>query len=219
MIDSYGSRWPAGWLNRTPLSVSSSTSRNRPSCSMTDATVTLILSLTRSLHAASRLVLPGAIPCKSHGPTRQRTSRKVGWPTAAVMRRTCRFLPSRRVSSSQSVGIARRTLIGGVRAHRSTGSSMRRVAAGKVTKSPRSKPSRNRCNAVSPMLPSTCTQYVFGIFAPGSLMRCCSAPSAVSTTNPSLSQSRRPAGYTSSKAMNCFSVGRVGCALNWHTTP
>jgi len=39
--DSPSSRWPAGWLKRRPAEVSSSTTRNRPSRSISAATVTL----------------------------------------------------------------------------------------------------------------------------------------------------------------------------------
>ena len=41
-----------------------------------------------------------------------RTSRKVGWPTAAVIRRTWRLRPSRMVSRSQAVGTFLRNRIG-----------------------------------------------------------------------------------------------------------
>ena len=42
--------------------------------------------------------------------------------------------------------------------------------------------------------PSTCTQYVFHVLWRGSVRRCCSRPSSVSNSRPSLSRSRRPAG-------------------------
>ena len=47
-----------------------------------------------------------------------RTSRRVGRPTAAVMRRTWRLRPSRRSSCSQAVGTVRRWRIGGWRSGR-----------------------------------------------------------------------------------------------------
>ena len=49
-------------------------------------------------------------------------SRSVGWPTAAVMRRTWRLRPSRSSSSIHDVGIALRTRIGGSRAQSHSGS-------------------------------------------------------------------------------------------------
>src|SRR3989454_8681530 len=55
---------------------------------------------------------PGLRSPKVTGPTAMRTRRSVGWPTAAVMRRTCRFCPSRRVTLSQAVGMDLRNLMG-----------------------------------------------------------------------------------------------------------
>lgn len=47
-----------------------------------------------------------------------RTSRSVGWPTAAVMRRTWRLRPSLwMLKASQAVGMLCRTRIGGSRSH------------------------------------------------------------------------------------------------------
>jgi hypothetical protein len=37
---------------------------------------------------------PGCNPSSDQSPILHRTSRKVGWPTAAVILRTCLFLPS-----------------------------------------------------------------------------------------------------------------------------
>src|SRR5690606_20910904 len=47
---------------------------------------------------------PGARSSRDQSPMRTRTRRRVGRPTAAVMRRTWRLRPSRMVSSSQAVG-------------------------------------------------------------------------------------------------------------------
>ena len=54
---------------------------------------------TRQIPPMAWLRVPSTI-----GPIAIRTSRNVGCPTAAVMRRTCRFSPSRSVISSQAVG-------------------------------------------------------------------------------------------------------------------
>ena len=55
---------------------------------------------------------PGARSPSINGPMATRTSRKAGWPTAAVMRLTWRFIPSCRTISTHAVGTVRRTLIG-----------------------------------------------------------------------------------------------------------
>ena len=46
-----------------------------------------------------------------------RTKRSVGWPTAAVMRRTWRLRPSRITNSIHAVGMLARWRIGGSRGH------------------------------------------------------------------------------------------------------
>lgn len=48
---------------------------------------------------------PGERSVGWKAPMEMRMRRRVGWPTAAVMRRTWRFLPSVRVISSQVVGM------------------------------------------------------------------------------------------------------------------
>ena len=89
---------------------------------------------TRS--TASVLDSPGARPSIDQGPTAWRISRSVGSPTAAVIRRTCRLRPSVSVSSSQAVGIALRTRIGGSRGHSPAGSGIDRASAGAVAPVP-----------------------------------------------------------------------------------
>ncbi|MEY2920945.1 MAG: hypothetical protein RL261_2250, partial [Pseudomonadota bacterium] len=59
-------------------------------------------------------------------------SRSVGKPTAAVIRRTCRFRPSLNSTSIHAVGIALRLRIGGSRGHSPSGSAMTRAGAGRV---------------------------------------------------------------------------------------
>ena len=51
-------------------------------------------------------------------------------------------------------------------------------------------------------------------------MRCASVPSSVSSSRPSLSKSRRPAGYTPAGNPNSASVRRAGVprSVNWHST-
>ena len=66
---------------------------------------------------------PGWSVPKSTSPTRTRTSRSVGRPTAAVMRRTWRLRPSRIVSSSQAVGMCLRKRTGGSRGHSQPGAA------------------------------------------------------------------------------------------------
>gem|GEM_PF-4647043 len=58
---------------------------------------------------------PGFILGNLRFPNRTRTKRKVGNPTFAVIRRTCRFFPSVKVKEIQVSGIDFRTRIGGLR--------------------------------------------------------------------------------------------------------
>lgn len=58
--------------------------------------------IEEDLHTARHI--PGARSATDQSPIRQRTSRKVGWPIAAVILRTCRFRPSRMTSFSQQSG-------------------------------------------------------------------------------------------------------------------
>ncbi len=50
----------------------------------------------------------GSSPSSVHGPTAHRISRSVGKPTLAVIRRTCRFLPSLIANRIHAVGIVAR---------------------------------------------------------------------------------------------------------------
>src|SRR5689334_7460680 len=59
-----------------------------------------------------------------NGPILVRTRRRVGSPTAAVMRRTWRFFPSSSVMAIQLVGLSWRTRIGGLRGHSHSGSAI-----------------------------------------------------------------------------------------------
>ena len=62
---------------------------------------------------------PGIKGCvaSENGPMLLRTRRKVGRPTAAVIRRTWRFLPSSSVIAIHPVGLSARARIGGLRGH------------------------------------------------------------------------------------------------------
>ena len=64
--------------------------------------------------------------CPSIRSMLRRISRRVGRPTAAVMRRTWRFRPSRSCSSSQLVGMLARYRIGGSRSGRGGPSARRK---------------------------------------------------------------------------------------------
>ncbi len=79
----------------------------------------------------SRRHAPVASPSRLHGPMRQRTRRRVGKPTAALMRRTWRLRPSVSVRLSQEVGMLARKRTGGSRSH-SGGAAMRSAPAGRV---------------------------------------------------------------------------------------
>ena len=85
---------------------------------------------------------PGWSSPKSHSPTLILIRRSVGNPTAAVIRRTCRFLPSLIVSLIQLVGIDLRTRIGGWRSQRAPG-SVATARAGLVIPSRNSTPLLN----------------------------------------------------------------------------
>ncbi len=119
-----------------------------------------------SRRAASALVTgrhwPGASPRRSRGgpPSMRsiatRSRRKVGSPTAAVIRRTCRLRPSRNSSSSQLVGMESRRRIGGSRSGQ-PGSSMLRTRAGLVRRPCTSTPDPSGFNRSASATPSTCT--------------------------------------------------------------
>jgi hypothetical protein len=81
-----------------------------------------------------RRLSPGSSGSRSSDqvPIATRIKRKVGWPTAAVMRRTWRLRPSLMRSSIQESGISLRTRIGGSRGHGSVSSGRRRAWAGRV---------------------------------------------------------------------------------------
>lgn len=102
--------------------------------------------------------VPGGKPSRVQSPTDQRMRRRVGWPTAAVIRRTWRFRPSVRVSSSQLSGMDLRARIGGSRGQSQTGSGITRASAGRVGPSFRSTPLRRRASAATSGSPSTCAR-------------------------------------------------------------
>src|SRR5690348_16997132 len=85
----------------------------------------------------------GANPFSAYSPICMRISRNVGRPTAAVIRRTCRLRPSRRVSSIQESGTDLRKRTGGSRGQSQAGApSSARTCAGRVRPSFSSTPSR-----------------------------------------------------------------------------
>ena len=73
-----------------------------------------------------------------------RIRRRVGKPTAAVMRRTWRLRPSRMPSSIHAVRMALRTRTAGSRSYRPGGASIRPTLAGRVAKSLRCTPPPQR---------------------------------------------------------------------------
>ena len=138
---------------------------------------------------------PGARPSSVHGPTAHRTSRSVGNPTAAVIRRTWRLRPSARMISSHAVGIARADADRRVAGPQSGRLGDFPAVTGRVTKSaevdasPQRRERRRAGRRPRPAPSRSCASL-----CRGEAMRACSAPSAVRTTRPSLSASRRPAG-------------------------
>jgi hypothetical protein len=74
---------------------------------------------------------PGSSPWRVSGPELTRIRRSVGYPTAAVIRRTWRFLPSVSFSSSQEVGIDLRNRTGGSRGGTSGSAGNSRTFAGR----------------------------------------------------------------------------------------
>src|SRR5699024_2769158 len=97
---------------------------------------------------------PGANCCKCHWPILKRIKRRVGWPTAAVMRLTWRFLPSLIVSFNQVVGMFFRSRIGGWRSHNQGGTATL-TFAGRVMPSFSVTPVANNCSAFASGRPST----------------------------------------------------------------
>ncbi len=140
------------------------------------------------------LVSPGATLDSDQGPIWVRIRRNVGWPIAAVIRRTWRFLPSVIDISNQLVGMFARNLTGGVLGHNQSGVLQSFTFAGLVFPSLSAMPFLNVSIALSSGMPSTWTIYVFCNLLAGWLMRLCSFPSSVNSKRPSLSRSRRPAG-------------------------
>jgi len=126
-----------------------------------------------------------------------RISRGVGWPTAAVMRRTCRLRPSAITSSSQRVAICCRTRTGGSRDHSAAGLGMLRARVGRgnwgqipIVLRLTSQATAAFCQAIKP-----------------------------SSRRPSLSASSRPATYTPGTSMKSFSPRQRPSAVNWLNTP
>ena len=138
--------------------------------------------------------IPGSSPSRVIGPTATRTSRNVGWPTAAVIRRTWRFRPSRRTRRIQAVGTFLRNRIGTGRSGRSGLGVSSSASAGRVGPSARTIPSSEGCDRLGAGIRSTWARYVFGCSNRGSASRWASGPSSVRRSKPSLSRSSRPSG-------------------------
>ena len=104
---------------------------------------------------------PGVSPSRCHDPMDTRMSRSVGKPTAAVMRRTCRFFPSVSVNSIHESGTVSLVRMGGVRGGQV--GSMSLALQGFVTKdfpfARNSMGASNRAKCSSVASPSTCTWY------------------------------------------------------------
>lgn len=120
---------------------------------------------TEEICAISRLVTsrhrPGWRSPSTTGPIATRTSLNVGCPTAAVMRRTCRFNPSWSVISSQAVGTFLRKRMGTGRSGSCGSFGNRRTPAGLVLLPFSTTPFCNASNASSFGIRSTCTRYTF----------------------------------------------------------
>ncbi len=125
---------------------------------------------------------------------RARTRRSVGWPTAAVMRRTWRFLPSVSSSEIQVSGTDLRTRIGGTRAGKSGAGSSARARQGRVRRPPISTPPSSRRRHAAVGTPSTWTQYSRPCPRSGSSRAAANPGSSVSRSKPSESASSRPTG-------------------------
>lgn len=116
--------------------------------------------------------LPGFNPRRLRWAISVRTSRNVGWPTAAVIFLIWRFRPSRIVISSQAVGTFFRKRIGTGRGG-ICGSSFNRItSAGFVLFPSIITPFLKRSSASSEGILSTCTRYVRGWLNVGAVRRC-----------------------------------------------
>lgn len=110
----------------------------------------------------SRSVSSRTPPCLSPSIVRftilYRNSLRVGWPTAAVIFLTWRFLPSTKVIESQLAGILARNRIGGILLS-GTGGGMIRHFAGRVIFFSISTPALILASASASGTPSTCAKY------------------------------------------------------------
>ncbi len=117
-------------------------------------------------------------------PMRVRMSRKVGWLIAAVMRRTCRFLPSMSSSASQQSDTFFRNRTGGSRGGKSGAGSNLRTRHGKVWCPPIATPRASRESAASSGTRSTSAQYSRTCVWRGSSSRVLSPGSSLSSSKP-----------------------------------
>ena len=138
-------------------------------------------------------------------PIRTRTSRVIGAPTAANMRRTCRFQPWRSTTRYQ----ARPSVVGGPRSACrrvvSTGLAGRTGWANVARPSSMSIPSSSaaRCSFESQAVRPT--EYSRSTPKRGCSTRSAHSPSLVTSSRPSLSRSSRPTGYR--RASEVIAVG------------
>src|SRR6267143_697717 len=102
---------------------------------------------------------PGARSFNCNFPIRTRTKRRVGRPTAAVIRRTCRFRPSRKMILSQQSGTVLRNRIGGFLGGKSGACSRARATQGRAARPWMTTPVLKRWSFSGVATPSTCTQY------------------------------------------------------------
>ena len=94
-----------------------------------------------------------------HRQMRTRKRRKVGCPTAAVIRRTCRFFPSTSTRPIQQVGTVLRKRTGGTRGGKSGWGSRIQARHGSVLRPATNPPLSRRRSASAVGTRSTCAQY------------------------------------------------------------
>ena len=142
-------------------------------------------------------------------PTLSRSSRTTADPTACSMRRTCRFLPSRIVSSSRVLPLP---------------CPSSDTSAGPLWPSPppSSTPLRSCSSTASPSTLDASTRYVFGrrvVPLVGSVTWRSSQPSLVRRSKPDVLRSKRPtashrpSGKPGCSARCSYTVGRLSSSL------
>jgi len=177
---------------------------------------------------------PGGNSPSQKFPMRTRISRKVGCPIAAVIRRTCRFLPSTSSNPIQQSGTLLRKRIGGIlvgTARCAVRSSQRddptsgcgsnsHARHGNVLRPWTKMPFSSFFRLSGDGTRSTCAQYSRSCAWRGCNNRSFHFASSLSNNSPSESASSRPIGYTFFGKPNSAS-GRFGepSPVNWDSTP